>query len=85
MLCGRFTVSDLVSALTQAAAEAMAALNPMLIAGQPENYMDDARAAVAAVLETLAAHAPYDEDAGFEVWHAPGLRGLASAVREDPE
>lgn len=37
---------------------------------------------VAAVLETLAANAPYDEDGGFELWHPPALRGLAAAIRE---
>lgn len=78
-------MSDLSRSLVDAAAEAMAAMNPMLIAGQPENYVDDARAAVAAVLETLAENAPYDEDGGFELWHPPALRGLARAVLGEKE
>lgn len=42
-----------------------------------------ARAAVAAVLETLAATAQYDEDGGFELWEPGQLRRLAAEVKED--
>lgn len=71
-------MTDLARSLVDAAAEAMAALNPMLIAGQPENYVDDAGAAVVAVLETLAA----DYEGDGTVYVSVGdLHSLAAEVR----
>lgn len=79
--------SDLSRSLIDAAAEAMAALNPMLIAGQPENYVDDARAAVAAVLETLAdafrSYIDTDGERSHPMLGEVKLRRLAAEVKED--
>ena len=90
-------MSDLSRSLVDAAAEALAregevyaehiGLDPFQVSWQRLSEDEraelraSARFAVAAVLETLAATAPYDEDGGFELWHPPALRGLAAEVK----
>lgn len=77
--------SDLSRSLVDAAAEAIDNAN---LRGHhmKEFYARQyAPLAVAAVLETLADNVRYDSDAGFEVWHAPALRGLAAEVKSEED
>lgn len=78
-------MSDLSRALVDAAAEAVHArlCGCGQSAADADEHIETGRVAVAAVLETLAATAPYDEDGGFELWHPPALRGLAAEVKEE--